>query len=132
MLIQSWTEIVTISLQTLWSGFVGFLPSLLGAVIVFVVGWIIASLIGRLVVQIIRTLRVDHILEKIGLKKALEKGKIKLNTANLVGDVVRWFFIIVFLMAATDILDLPQVTEFLRQVILYIPQLIVAILILLA
>jgi len=132
MLAQTWTEVVTSSLQTLWSGFMGFLPNLLGAVIVFIIGWLIASILGKLTVQIIRLLRIDNILEKIGFKKSIERANLKLDSGKFLGELVKWFFIIVFLMAATDILDMPQVTEFLRQIILYIPHLIVAILILLA
>jgi len=131
MFIQTWTEVVTASLQTLWSGFVGFLPNILGAVIVFFIGWLIAALLGKLAAQIIRALRVDQILEKMGLKKGLEKANLTLDSGRFMGELIKWFFIIVFLMAATDILKLPQVTEFLKQILFYIPHLIVAVIILL-
>ena len=131
MFIQTWAEVVTASLQMLWAGFVSFLPNLLGAIIVFFVGWIIAALLGRLAAQIVQTLRVDQILSKMNFNKSLEKANLKLNSGKFIGELVRWFFIVVFLMAATDILGLSQVTGFLTQVILYIPQLIVAVLILL-
>jgi len=131
MIIQTWTEVVTASLQTLWSGFISFLPNLLGAIIVFVIGWIVASLLGRLVAQVVRVLRIDQILEKMGFKKSMERANLKLDSGKFLGELVKWFFIIVFLMAATDILRLPQVTEFLKMVLFYIPQLIVAVLILL-
>ena len=132
MVVQTWTEVVSSSLQTLWSGFVGFLPGLIGALIVFLIGWLIAILLGKLANQIIKALRIDAILEKIGFKKSLERANLKLDSGRFIGELVKWFFIIVFLMAATDILELPQVTEFLRGVLLYIPNLIVAVLILLA
>lgn len=132
MAIQTWAEVITASLQTLWIGFIGFLPSLLGAIIVFIIGWIIAALLGRFVTQIIGILRIDSILEKIGLKRTLARANLKLDSGKFLGELVKWFFIIVFLMAATDILRLSQVTVFLKQVLLYIPQLIVAVLILLA
>lgn len=131
MFIQTWTEVVTASLQTLWSGFIGFLPRLLGAVIVFLIGWLIAALLGKLAAQIVRALRIDQILEKMGLGKTLAKANIKLDSGKFMGELVKWFFIIVFLMAATDILNLPQVTEFLKQILFYIPHLIVAVIILL-
>ena len=131
MTIQTWTEVITASLQALWVGFVGFLPNLLGAVIIFVIGWVIATLLGKLAAQIIRTLRIDQILEKISFKRSLEKANLKLDSGKFFGGIVRWFFIVVFLMAATDILGLPEVTIFLRRVLLYIPQIMVAVLILL-
>jgi len=131
MTIQTWTEVITASLQALWVGFVGFLPNILGAVIIFVIGWVIATLLGKLAAQIIRTLRIDQILEKINFKRSLEKANLKLDSGKFFGGIVRWFFIVVFLMAATDILGLPEVTIFLRRVLLYIPQIMVAVLILL-
>jgi len=132
MVLQTWAEVVTASLQTLWTGFISFLPSLLGAIIVFIIGWLIAALLGRLAAQIINVLRLDQVLAKMGFKRSLEKAGLKLDAGRFIGDLVKWFFIIVFLMAATDILNLSQVTDFLQQVLLYIPQLIVAVLILLA
>ena len=132
MVLQTWTEVVTASLQSLWIGFINFLPSLLGAVIVFIIGWIIAALLGKLATQLVNVLRIDQILAKIGFKKSLERANLKLDSGMFFGELIKWFFIVVFLMAATDILGLSQVTSFLEQVLLYIPQLIVAILILLA
>jgi len=132
MTIQTWTEVITGSLQSLWSGFINFLPGFLGAIIIFIIGWIIAAVLGKLGAQIVRVLRIDGILEKVGFKKNLERANLNLDSSKFIGELVRWFFIIVFLMAATDILGLFQVTDFLSRVLLYIPQLIVAVLILLA
>lgn len=132
MFIQTWAEVITTSLQTLWTGFIGFLPSLLGAIVVFIIGWMIATLLGKLATQIMQTLRIDQILSKMNLKRNLERANLKLDSGKFIGELVRWFFIVVFMMAATDILGLTQVTDFLKQVLLYIPQLMVAVLILLA
>jgi len=79
MAIQTWTEVVTASLQSLWTGFMDFLPIFLGAIIVFIIGWIIAVLLGKLTTQIVRSLRIDQILEKIGFRKSLEKANLKLD-----------------------------------------------------
>lgn len=132
MVVQSWTEVITVSLQTLWSGFIGFLPNLLGAIIIFIIGWLIAVVLAKLAAQVIRVLRVDRILGKMGFKRSLERANLKLDSGKFIGELVKWFFIIVFLMAATDILNLPQVTDFLKRILFYIPHLIVAVLILLA
>lgn len=129
--VQTWAEVITSSLQTLWAGFIGFLPRLLGAIIIFIIGWLIAMVLGKLAAQIIRALRIDQILEKMSFKKSLERANLKLDSGRFVGELVKWFFIIVFLMASTDILALPQVTEFLKRILFYIPHLIVAVLILL-
>lgn len=132
MEVQTWGEVITASLQLVWTGFIAFLPKLLLAIIIFLIGWFVAVLLGKFAAQIIRTIRIDQILERVGFKKKLEKADLKLDSGRFFGELVKWFFIIVFLMAATDILGLPQITDFLERVLLYIPHLLVAILILLA
>lgn len=124
-------EIIFSSLQILWSNFVNFLPILLAALIVFIIGWLIAIALGRLVDRIIKTLKLDILLDKVGFKKALRRANIKLNSGRFLGELTKWFFIIVFLMAATDILGLFQITEFLKGILYYIPDIIVAIIVLL-
>lgn len=126
MITQSWAGVTIDALQTLWGGFINFLPKIIGALIVILIGWAIAVGLGKLVAKIIRALRVDSLLEKMGAGKALEQAGLKLDIAGWLGVLVKWFLIIVFLMAATDILGLKNVTAFLTSVIRYLPNLIVA------
>lgn len=133
MIIQTWGELITASMQSLWADYAKFLlTNFLGAVVVFIIGWIIASILGRITAQIVRVLRVDNALERIGFRDALKKADLDLDSGRFVGELVKWFFIVAFLMATTEILNLTEVTVFLRSVLLYIPRLIVAVLILLA
>ena len=125
------SDIVRESLLTLWTGVAGFVPRLVAAVIIFSVGWLIAVLLGRLAWHIVRVLRVDSALTKVGFKQAWERGGFQLDTPKLFYELVKWFFIIVFLIAATNILRLDQVTEFLGTVVFYLPNVIVAAIILL-
>ncbi len=127
MFIQSWTEITINSFQALWKGFIQFLPNLIGALVVFLIGWAIAVALGRLVTQIFKALRINQVVDKLGLAKA----QFKLEIDKWLGILTQWFFILVFLMAAADILRLTEVTSFLKSVILYVPHIIVAIVILL-
>jgi len=106
-----------------------FIPLLIGAVVVFLIGWIVAVALGTLVEQVIRALRVDAALQKLEVEKALERGGVRLNTGAFVGALVRWFIIIVFLLAAANILGLTQVSVFLSQVLAYLPNVVVAALI---
>jgi len=124
-------DVILSSLETLWLSFVDFLPTLLAALIVFVIGWLIAIALGKLTNRIIRTLKLDILLTKIGFKKTLAKAKLKLDSGKFFGGLIKWFFIIVFLMAATDILGLYQITEFLKGILYYIPNIIVTVVILL-
>lgn len=130
MIFQTWGDVVVASLQQAWSAVVSFVPLLLSALIVFVIGWIIAVALGKLVEQVIKALRVDMFLSKLDFEKAMERAGMRLNTGAFVGGLVRWFLIIVALLAAANILQLTQVTDFLTSVLLYLPNVVVAVLIL--
>ncbi len=125
------SDVVRTSLLTLWGKVAGFVPQLVAALVVFLIGWLVAVLLGKLAWHIIRVVKLDSGLEAIGVKKVWERSGYKLNSPFFFYELVKWFFIIVFLMAATDILGLTQVTEFLRTVVFYLPNVIVAALVLL-
>lgn len=123
---KDFADVLIESLNGVWSGVIGFLPKFIVAVIVFIVGWIIAVAIGKVIAQIIRALKVDKGLQAIGLEETLSKAGFKLDAGAFLGGLVRWFFIIVFLLAAVDVLGLDAINAFLRDVLGYLPSVIVA------
>lgn len=125
------SDIIRTSLLTLWSGVAGFLPRFIAAIVVFLVGWLIAVLLGKAAYHLVRVIHIDTALTKVGFRKSWERSGFRLDSAKFFYELVKWFFIIVFLMAATNILGLAQVTDFLRTVVFYLPNVIVAALILL-
>ena len=128
--VQTWGGAVATSLAGLWLRFTTFLPTLIGALLVFLLGLIVASIIGKVVERIIRVARVDHAVEGLNFGEKLKKFGIDTTISRLIGQMVQWFLVLVFLMAATDILGLLQVTEFLNSIILYFPNVVVATIIL--
>ena len=119
------------SFQNLWGGVIGFAPKLIIAIIVFVIGLLVASIIGKFVDKIIGSLRVDSAFKSVGVDEMLHKGGFTLNSGAFIGDLVKWFLVIVFLVASLDILGLTEVNDFLKNVVLgYLPNVIVAALIL--
>src|SRR3989344_3255801 len=133
MLLNTWTSVLTQSLQDLWLGIVEFVPSLIIAVAIFVIGWIVGAILGRIVSQVVQSLRVDNALRGAGFEDVMNRAGFDLNAGDFLGGLVKWFVIIVFLVASLDVLGLTQVNIFLQEVVLlYLPQVIVAILILLA
>ncbi len=132
MVIQNWADIIAGSLQALWLGVIGFLPSLLAALIVFVIGLIVAAGLGALVEKIFDALRLDTFLSKLGLSPYFERAGLRLRASRFLGQLVNWFLIIAFLLASSDILGLGALSEFLRSVLYYIPNIAVAVLIMLA
>jgi len=131
MLVDTWSTVLISSFQDLWAGLVQYVPNLIVAIVILIIGWIIGALFGRVVAQVFKSLKVDNALEKSGLVDILERGGIALNSGAFIGGLVKWFFIIVFLVAAFDVLGLEQVNVFLQQVVLlYLPQVIVAAIVL--
>lgn len=130
MVLQAWGDVIVASLQQVWASVANFVPFLIGALVVFIIGWIIAAALGKLVEQVVRTLKVDQLLTRLEFEKAMERAGWRLNSGAFVGALVKWFLIIVFLLAAANILGLTQVSDFLRDVLLYIPNVVVAALVL--
>lgn len=128
--IQTWGDVFTQSLQSVWYGVAGFVPSLVVALIIFAIGWVLAALVEKLVESIFKALKVDSALRSAGMEEVVKRAGHTLNSGWFVGMLCKWFVIVVFLMASFDVLGLSQVNEFLRQVVSYLPQVIVAVLVL--
>lgn len=112
-------------------GVLNFLPKLIGALILLLVGWGIGVILGRFVAQFFRTLKLDNLLKNVGVEKALARGGFDLDTGGFFGTIVKWFFIIVGLIAGADVLGLSQVNLFLDQVVTTVlPNVVVAAIIL--
>jgi len=115
----------------LWN-VVNFLPALVFALLVFVIGWFIAVWLGWVIAEAIRALRVDQALKQAGVDDVVSRAGYRLDSGAFIGGMVKWFVILVFLLASLQVLGLSQVTFFLQQIVLgYLPNVIVAVLILL-
>lgn len=132
MIINTWGSALQSSFQNLWTGIVAYVPNIVVAVIIFILGWIIGTIVGRGVYQLFRSARIDEALKKTGADEMMHRGGMSLNSGAFVGGLVKWFIILVFLIASFDVLNLTQVNEFLQGVVLqYLPKVIVAVLVLL-
>src|SRR3989344_5139606 len=131
--VQTWGEVLIASFYELWLGVVAFAPRLIGAIIVFVICWVIALALGKVVSHIIRSLKIDQALKSIGVEEPIERAGIKLDVGAFIGGLVKWFFIIVFFTATVEVLGLTDVTNFLsEQVLPYLGNVFVSALILVA
>ncbi len=111
---------------------VNFLPILLFALIVLLIGWFLAVWLGWVIAEAVRALRIDHILKQAGFDEVVTRAGYRLDAGAFVGALIKWFVILVFLIAALQIVGLSQVTLFLQQIVIgYLPNVIVAVLILL-
>jgi hypothetical protein len=132
MVFTTWADVLNQSFQGLLSGLIAFIPNLVIAVVIFVIGWLIGVGLERVVKQIVDALRIDSALKAAGVERVVERAGYNLSSGLFLGILVKWFVIIVFLVAALDVLRLDEVNAFLSNVVLgYLPQVIVAVLILL-
>ena len=125
-MIQDWSSVTLKALQDLWYGFAGFVPKLIGALIVFIVGWFIAAWIGKLVAEILKRIKFDKLFEKTKWEEAMQKAEFKISMSGFVGGLVKWILAIAFLLAAVEILGMSQFAGFLKDILAWLPNVVVA------
>jgi len=126
-MIQDWSIITIQALQGVWQGFLSFIPALIAAVIVFVIGWFISVGIGKVVAQILIRLKFDRLFEKTGWKESLERAELKVNPSEFIGAICKWILVIVSLMVAIEILGFTQFAIFLGKIAGWLPNLIISV-----
>ena len=126
-MVEEWYAITYESLLNLWKGFLTFIPTLLAAIIVFIIGWFIAEAIGKIVARVLKVLKLNQIFERANWKEALEAAEIKMNISEFIGGICKWILIIVFLSIAVEILGLVQFASVLNRLIGWLPNLIIAV-----
>jgi len=106
-------------------------PFILGALAVLLFGWILAEMVSRAIIALGHKIKLEWLAEKIGLKHFLERTKIKATSSKVVAKGVKGYVIFLFFIEATKIAKLTQISEFLYKVMSYIPEVIIAIFIML-
>lgn len=108
-----------------------FLPKFVLAIVIFIAGWVIGSVLGEVIEKIVKSLKVDGILESAGARGLVSKAGFNLNSGAFLGGIVRWFVVIGFLVAALDVFQLQAVNTLLTSVVTqFIPNIAIASLIL--
>ena len=128
-MLLDWYAVTVNALFDLWGSFLNFIPELVGALLVFTIGWLISAGFGKLIADILKRLRFNQIFERGNWKSALDKAELKIDPAGFIGSIVKWVLVIVFLAASVEILGLDQFAIFLQSVLAYLPNVVVAALI---
>jgi hypothetical protein len=118
------------STQIIWNNIISFLPTLILAILFLIAGLIVASLLGKLATKVTRGLKIDKLLATTGALEKLRESNISINISDVVGWLIKWFIIIATLLTVSSILNLNIVSEFLSDVLLYIPNVLIAVIIL--
>jgi small-conductance mechanosensitive channel len=117
-------------LQNALSTFLSFLPQLVGAVIILIIGYIVAKVLQAVVGRVLQSIGFDGWMEKGGIKQFFDRAQTSYTPATVIGRLVFWFVFIIALTMAADALGIPQISAVLGQLITFIPSIIAAILIL--
>ncbi len=124
------TTIVS-SMQELYSKVISWLPNLVAAIIVLILGWVVGSFLGRLVEKVLTAIKIDHLANQLGMGQLSERTGRKLSLSVFGGWLVKWFFFLGSIMATANILNLVEVTDFFNnQVLTYAGNVIIAVAIL--
>ena len=118
MIVQSWGVALQQAFNNLLWWAINFIPSFILAVIIFVVGWFIAALVGRIVAQAIKAVKVDHALRSAGVDDIVTRAGYRLDSGEFIGGLIKWFLIIVVLWAALTVMGLTAVTSFIALALL--------------
>lgn len=130
-MLQTWKEALSSSTSNVLDRMVNFLPNLLGAVIVLVVGWLLAILLEMLLKKVLKMIGLQSLLELVRVESVVKKARFKTNSVGIIAALVKWVILIISFLAAADVLGLHQVADFFAVVLGYVPNVIAAVAILL-
>lgn len=131
MVLQDWFTAVSDSWITIWDRFVNFLPNLIGAAIILVIGWIAAMLVAILIDRLFRIIGLQTLFEKAKVEDIIKKGNIDKDATALLASVAKWIIYLVSFIAAANTLRLPDVANFLDRILAYLPAVVASAAILL-
>ncbi len=100
---MTWGDVFNSSVQGLWGSFIQFAPKIVMAIIFFVVGWVLGTVIAKAIEQVFGSLKVDNLLKYARIDNFFRKAGMNLNSGYFIGQVVKWFVIVVFLLPSLNL-----------------------------
>ena len=128
--VSTWGDAIFLSLTNALNSFLAAIPLIIGALVIIIIGWIIAGILARIVTGLLRRAGADRLFAEHGGDVYGDQSR-KVQPSVVGGELVKWLVRIIFLVAAANVLGMTQVSTLLNQVLLWIPNLIVAAVILL-
>jgi hypothetical protein len=125
-----WENLIVEPIRQMLTRVMDYLPVLLGALIILIVGWIVAKIIKGIIDGLLKTIRFDALADKAGVSEVLKKGNLKISAREVVSGLVYWLIMIMVLVMTVDALGLPKASDVLASLFAYIPKVIAALLVL--
>lgn len=110
----------------IWS----YIPAIAGAIVILVVGWLIAKVIEALIARILKAVKLDQASEKAGIANVLAQGEIKMSLSEIVGAIVYWLIMLIVIATTLDALNLKIASDLLTRLVGYVPNILGAVFIL--
>jgi len=126
----SFTDTLIGSFRDAASMILGAIPRILGFIVIVAIGWFISSILARGVGGLLRAIRFDELMQRSGIGDFLNKMGTGNDPAGIIAGLVKWIVRVVVLLVAFDVLGLPAVSDVMRQLLLWLPNLVVAIFVL--
>ncbi|MEQ1661435.1 MAG: hypothetical protein ABL877_01930 [Thiobacillus sp.] len=127
---QQQLDVFVASLNAFWMQLASFVPQLLAALLLMFVGWLFANLVRTGVMKLLDMLKFDSLAEKTGIEAFLKQGHLDISLSRLLGKLAYWIIIFIVMVTVANSLGLHMVAELFNKIVLYIPNIIVAILVL--
>src|SRR4051812_25484173 len=128
--VRDWSEAMMTSLAGGLAMFFSAIPKVIAFAVILVVGWFIANLIARLAARVLRAIRFNDLSQRSGFSQFVRNIGVQTDPAGFLGLVAKWFMRLIVLVVAFDALGLPAVSDVLRQLLLWLPNLAVGIVVL--
>jgi len=125
-----WNTLIIEPVTQMLTRILAYLPVLLGALIILIVGWLIAKAIKRVVDWLLKLIRFDTLADKAGISAILKKGDLKISAGEVISNLVYWLIIIMVLVMTVDALGLPKASDVLASLFAYVPKVIASLLVL--
>ena len=127
---SNWQSLIITPVREMLTKILGYLPTLLGALLILIVGWIVAKIIKRLIEALLKAVRFDTLAEKAGISGILEKGNLKVTASEVISGLVYWLVIIMVLVMVVNALGLSEASSVLASLFAYVPNVIAALFVL--
>lgn len=128
--VTNWGDSLVASLTSAMSLFFAAIPRLLGFIVIVIVGWIVSALLAKTIAVLLRKARFNHLAERSGFADFVSKTGTETDSAGMIASIANWFVRLIVLVVAFDALGLPAVSEVLRDLLLWLPNLAVALVVL--
>jgi hypothetical protein len=128
--VTDWGQAIMTSVATALALLLGAIPKVIGFAVILIIGWIIASALATAVAAILRTVKFNELAQRAGISGFVQKMGVHTDAAGFLATLVKWFVRLIVLVTAFDALGLPAVSQVLQQILLWLPNLVVALVVL--